>query len=62
MEENQYFIFITKDGVVKKIKISPTQLDNKLFIVPQVQIPILHKIVINGQARLESNDKVRINK
>lgn len=62
MEENQYFIFITKDGVVKKIKISPTQLDNKLFIVPQVQIPILHKIVINGQARLENNDKVRINK
>ena len=62
MEDNEYFIFLTKDEIVKKIKVSPTQLDNKLFIVPQIQIPILHKIIINGQAKLESNDKIRINK
>jgi len=61
MEEDKYYIFIVKDETAKKIKISPIQLNNQSFIVPQNQIPNLYKIVVNGQAKLEDNDKVREN-
>jgi membrane fusion protein (multidrug efflux system) len=61
MEGDKYFLFLEKDNTVKKIQIIPTQLDNQVSIVPQNQIPELHRIIINGQARLEGNEEIRVN-
>lgn len=62
LEEDKYFIYIVKDEIVKKITVSPIQLNKELFIVPENQIPVSYKIIVNGQAKLETNDKVRISK
>ena len=62
MEEDKYFLFIVKNNVAEKIRIKPIQLNNELFIVSQDQIPNLYKIIINGQAKLENKDEVRVSK
>jgi RND family efflux transporter MFP subunit len=62
MEEDNHYLFIVKDLKVKRIQIYPIQLDNKSFIVPETIIPPLYKIITNGQAKLQNNDKVRIKK
>ena len=60
MEEDNYYLFIMKDLKVKKIRILPIRLNNKILIVPENKIPPQYKIITNGQAKLQDNDQVRI--
>ena len=60
MEEDNYYLFIVKDLKVKKIRILPIRLNNKILIVPENNIPPQYKIITNGQAKLQDNDQVRI--
>tara|TARA_Y100000746_G_C15464809_1_gene433347 strand:- start:1617 stop:2705 length:1089 start_codon:yes stop_codon:yes gene_type:complete len=60
MEEDNYYLFIVKDLKVKKIRILPIRLNNKILIVPENKIPPQYKIITNGQAKLQDNDQVRI--
>ena len=51
---------LMKDLKVKKIRILPIRLNNKILIVPENKIPPQYKIITNGQAKLQDNDQVRI--